>query len=119
MSLARGLLTGAELLRTTGTMAVMQTGRSLGIEALDGIVQSLTLHASQAGGLRSGHALESIGNRQQPQAGRGVPLAGSPRAQTCWRVVLTNPEPGQVDLHQQCPCSSVSQVMHFIANASQ
>jgi hypothetical protein len=119
MSLARGLLSRAELLRTTGTMAVMQTGRSLGIEALDGIVQSLTLHASQAGGLRSGHALESIGNRQQPQAGRGVPLAGSPRAQTCWRVVLTNSEPGQVDLHQQCPCSSVSQVMHFIANASQ
>ena len=73
----RGLLTRAEVFRAAGAGAVMQTVRSLSIEALDGIVQGLTLHASQPRGLGPGHALERIGDRQQPQAGPGVPLAGS------------------------------------------
>ena len=74
MRLERGLLTRAELFRAAGAGAVMQAVRSLSIEALDGIVQSLTLHAGQPGGLGPGHALERIGDRQQPRAGPGVPL---------------------------------------------
>jgi len=59
-----GLLTGTELLRAARTRPVMQTVRSLRIEALDRIVQGLTLHAGQPGGLSSGHALQRIGDRQ-------------------------------------------------------
>src|SRR4051794_33911089 len=50
--LERGLLTRAELLRAAGPGPVMQTVRSLGLEALDGIVQGLTLHASRAASAR-------------------------------------------------------------------
>jgi hypothetical protein len=44
----------------------VQTVGSLGIEALDGIVQSLTFHAGQPRRLGAGHALKRIGNGQQP-----------------------------------------------------
>ena len=84
MGLERGLLTRAELFRATGPGPVMQTIRSLGIEALDGIVQGLTLHASQPRRLGPGHALERIGNRQEPQDSPGIPLAGSALAQVAW-----------------------------------
>ena len=56
VSLERRLLTGVELLRATGAGPVMQTVRSLGIEALDRIVQGLTLHAGQPRRLGPGHA---------------------------------------------------------------
>ena len=64
MGLERGLLTGAELFRATSPGPVVQSVRSLSIEALYGIVQGLALHASQPGGLGPGHALEGIGNGQ-------------------------------------------------------
>ncbi|EIM30276.1 hypothetical protein MicloDRAFT_00010810 [Microvirga lotononidis] len=80
MGLESGLLTRAKLLRATGPRAVMQTVRSLGIEALDGIVQGLALYPGQPRRLGPGHALERIGDRQQPQAGPGVPLASGPLA---------------------------------------
>ena len=81
VGLERRLLTRAELLRPTGTRAVMQTVRSLGIEALDGIVQGLTLHTGQPSGFGPGHAFQGIGDGQQPQAGPGIPLTSSPLAQ--------------------------------------
>ena len=84
VGLERRLLTRAELLRATGTRAVMQTVRSLSVEALDGVVQGLTFHASQPSGLSAGHALQGIGNGQQPQAGPGVPLTSGPLAEVGW-----------------------------------
>ena len=78
------LLPAAELLRATGAGPVMQTIRTLGIEAPDGIVQSLTLHAGQSRGLGSRHTLERIGNRQEPQKSPGIPLAGSALTQVSW-----------------------------------
>jgi hypothetical protein len=80
----RGLLPRAELLRAAGPGPVMQTIRSLGIEALDGIVQGLTLHASQPCRLGPGHPLKRIGNRQEAQDSPGIPLAGSALAQVGW-----------------------------------
>ena len=80
VGLERGLLTRTELLRATGARPVVQTIGSLSIEALDGIVQGLTFHAGQPGGLGPGHALKRIGDRQQPQAGPTILLAGSPLA---------------------------------------
>jgi hypothetical protein len=40
------LLTGTELLRATSPGSVVQTVRTLSIEALNGIMQGLTLHAA-------------------------------------------------------------------------
>jgi hypothetical protein len=62
----------------------MQAVRSLGIEALDGIVQGLTLHAGQPRRLGPGHTLKRIGNRQKSQDSPGIPLAGSALAQVGW-----------------------------------
>jgi len=81
VGLERCLPAGAELFRATGSGPVVQTVRSLSIEALDGIVQGLALHAGQPGRLGPGHALERIGNGQQPQAGPGVPLTSGPLAE--------------------------------------
>ncbi len=81
LGLERCLLAGAELFRATGSGPVVQTVRSLSIEALDGIVQGLALHAGQPGRLGPGHALERIGNGQEPQSGPAVLLMGSPSAQ--------------------------------------
>jgi hypothetical protein len=49
---------------------------SLSIEALDGIVQSLTLHANEPSGTGVGHPLRRVGNGQQPQDSPWVPLTG-------------------------------------------
>lgn len=59
----------------------MQAVRALSIEALDRIVQSLTLHAGESGGRGPGHALQSIGNRQEPQSSSAVLLMGCTPAQ--------------------------------------
>ena len=59
----------------------MQSVRSLSIEALDRIVQGLALHAGQPSGFGPGHALERIGDRQEPQDGPAVLLTGCTRAQ--------------------------------------
>lgn len=77
MGLERGLLTRAELFRATRARPVVQTVMTLNIEALDGIVQSLALHAGQPRRLGSRHALERVGNRQEPQDSPGIPPAGS------------------------------------------
>jgi hypothetical protein len=68
----RRLLARSELLGAARAWPVVQAVRSLSIEALDGIVQGLTLHAGQPGDFGPGHALGRIGNRQEPQ---GSPLA--------------------------------------------
>ena len=60
------LLTRTELLRAVRARPVMQTVRSLSIEALKGIVQGLALHSGQSRRLGPRHALQGIGNRQQP-----------------------------------------------------
>ena len=80
VGLERGLLAGSELFRATGAGPVMQTVRSLSIEALNGIVQSLPFHTGQPSGFGPCHALERIGNGQQPQAGPGVPPTSGPLA---------------------------------------
>ena len=84
VGLERRLLTRVELFRATRAGPVMQTVRSLDIEALDRIVQGLALHAGQAGGFGPGHALERIGNRQEPQSSSAVLLMGCTRAQVGW-----------------------------------
>jgi hypothetical protein len=56
VGLEGSLLTGVELLRATRPGPVMQTVRCLDIEALDGIVRGLTLHAGQPSGFGPGHA---------------------------------------------------------------
>jgi hypothetical protein len=99
----RRLLARSELLRAASPVPVVQAVRSLSIEALDSIVQSLALHAGKPGGLGPGHAFQGIGDRQEPQGGPAILLAGRPHAQISWRVVLTDREPGHADLHQQCP----------------
>jgi hypothetical protein len=81
MSFQRRLLTRSELFRSASARTVVQTVRALSIEALDGIVQSLALHAGQPGGFGPGHAFQGIGNRQQPKGGPTILLAGRPRAQ--------------------------------------
>jgi hypothetical protein len=72
----RRLLTRTELLRATGARPVVQAVGSLSIEALDRIVQSLTLHAGQPRGLGPCHTLKRIGDGQQPQGGPAVLLMG-------------------------------------------
>jgi hypothetical protein len=71
----------SELLRAAGARTVVQTVRAFGIEALDSIVQGLALHPSQPCGFGPGHALERIGNRQEPQGGPAVLLTGCTHAQ--------------------------------------
>jgi hypothetical protein len=97
----------------------MQTVRTLGIEALNGIMQGLPFHASQPGGLSSSQTLERIGDSEQPQGSPGIPLAGRPYAQIGRRVVQTDREPGHDDLHQQRPRSAMNHATHLIANPSQ
>jgi hypothetical protein len=80
VGLERRLLAGSELLWAASARTVVQTVRALSIEALDRIVQGLTFHAGQPSGFGPGHALQGIGNGQQPQAGPGVPLTSSPLA---------------------------------------
>src|SRR4051794_37213762 len=81
MRLERRLLARSELFRATGPGPVVQAVRTLGIEALDGIVRGLTFHSGQPGGFGPGHALQGISDGEQSQAGPSVLLASGSLAQ--------------------------------------
>jgi hypothetical protein len=80
MSLQRSLLPLAQSLGPAWTRPVVQAFGPFGIEAQNGVAQSLPFHAGQPSRLGAGHALQRTGQGKQPQTSPKVPLAHGPLA---------------------------------------
>ena len=80
MRLQRSLLTLAQSLGPARTRPVVQAFGPFGIEAQNGVAQSLPFHAGQPSRLGAGLALQRTGQGKQPQTSPMVPLAHGPLA---------------------------------------
>jgi len=82
------LLALAQTLWPAAGRAVDQTGEALGVEALDGIAQRLSLDASGPRRFRPAHAIKRVGDRQQAQScpPTRLPLGVLPELSGCGHV---------------------------------